>query len=118
MDKLQALNSFFSKYAEAYMTGTTPDDAGYPRITYDASVGGFDEPVTMSVSLWDRNTAWTGIMRIALQMQSDLDGGKVITYDDGGVWIKPGTPFMQTVSDPDDTIRRIYINLEIEYIGG
>lgn len=120
MDKIQAINNFFNGYASAYLAGTTPDekDAPFPRITYEASVGEFNSPTLMPVSLWDRSTSWAKIMKIALQMQSDLDGGKLVRYDGGAVWIKPGTPFMQTMADSDDTIRRIYINLETEYIGG
>ena len=42
-------------------------------------------------------------------------GGKIIPFDGGKLWIKRGTPFAQRMSDENEQIRRIYLNVEVEY---
>ena len=44
------------------------------------------------------------------------NGGKMIPYTGGALWIRRGTPFAQHMADDDDTIRRIYLNLTAEYL--
>ena len=40
---------------------------------------------------------------------------RLIPCDEGYLWIKRGNPFAQRMSDENDGIRRIYINIELEY---
>jgi hypothetical protein len=37
-------------------------------------------------------------------------------YDKGVIWFKKGNPFLQRMADPDDAIRRIVVNIEVEYL--
>ena len=44
-------------------------------------------------------------------------GGKIFPCDDGGMWIKPASPFVRSMGDDsDDMIKRKVFNLTIEYI--
>ena len=118
MDKEQALHQFWSSFdVVAYDENTVPEKAELPRITYSVSIGGFDSNVAMSASVWDRSTSWKGVTDIAHKIAHRLaQGGQTIRYDDGLMWIRKGTPFMQRMADTDDSIRRIYINIEVEFI--
>ena len=119
MDKGQALNAFWNTFTKAYDQNTVPDDAVLPRITYSVSESGFNEPVVMSASIWDRGTSWKSVTDILKAIEAAIGaGGKVIGYDGGAIWIKTGTPFAQRMSDTDSSIRRIVLNIEAEYIGG
>ena len=41
----------------------------------------------------------------------------MIPTDEGAIWIKLGTPWAQRMSDStDDSIRRIVLAIEVEYI--
>jgi len=120
MTREQAYYAFLSRLADSwavYDESTVPDDASIPRITYNVSVAEFGDPVPMSLSLWDRATKWTSVTYKAEEIYRAIGyGGTVLKYDDGYIWIKRGQPFYQRMADSDDSIRRIYINLEVEYL--
>jgi hypothetical protein len=55
-------------------------------------------------------------------MQLDIEavigrGGVFQPFDGGSIWIKRGQPFAQRMADDSsDTIRRIVLNIETEFI--
>ena len=118
MTKEEAYHNFLSSFDwKAYDENTVPDDAVLPRITYDLSVAEFGEPVAMSLSVWDRSTKWTSVTYKAEEIYYAIGyGGKIIPFDGGYIWVKRGQPFSQRMPDENDSIRRIYINLEVEYL--
>jgi hypothetical protein len=128
MDKEQALNSFWNSFdIPAYDNHTVPTDeemrnmgiTPFPRITYDVTVNEFGTPTSLYGSIWAKDTGWGNITNIAHKIDSRLsEGGQMVSYDGGVLWIKKGNPFQQRMGDPDDTIRRIIINIEVEYLEG
>ncbi len=118
MTKERAYHAFWNSFGwPAYDENTVPDDAQLPRLTYDVAVAEFGEPVALSVSVWDRSTSWSSVTQKASMIYLRVGlGGKIIPYDDGYIWIKRGQPFFQRMNDENDSIRRIYINLEVEYL--
>lgn len=118
MDKEQALHSFWSSFdLPAYDSRTVKPSAQLPYITYDVSLSSFEEPVIMSASLWYNSTSWADISQKADEISEEIGaGGKIISFDDGFIWITRGTPFAQRMSDPDTAIRRILLNTETEYL--
>ncbi len=120
MDKFQAIQSFWASFTiPAYDENTVPtgdDQPDYPYITYDAVVDSLGHPVAMSASLWYYGTSWAAITAKFAEIQAALGSGKMIEIDDGGLWIVPGSPFAQRVSDSNDMIRRILINVQAEFI--
>lgn len=120
MDKEQAFNSFWNSFdIPAYDANTVPDDAPFPRITYNLVVNEFGLPTSLNASIWDKSTGWGRITDIAHRIDSRLsNGGQTVSYDDGMIWIKKGNPLFQRMGDPDDTIRRIVVIIELEYLEG
>jgi hypothetical protein len=118
MTKEQAYHAFLVPFCwPVYDENTVPDDASLPRITYSFSDAEFGDPVAMSMSVWDRSTSWVAVTNKANEIYNTIGlGGKIIPFDDGYIWVKRGQPFSQRMSDEDDSIRRIYINLEVEYL--
>lgn len=118
MDKEQALHSFWSSFAiSAYDENTVKETATLPYITYNVVTDSFGSAVAMSASLWYRSTSWAAITEKANEIAAYIGrDGRRIAYDGGVLWVKRGTPFAQRMSDEDDTIRRMYINIEAEYI--
>ena len=119
MDKTQALYNFWSGFTwPAYDETSVPDGATLPYITYNIVMDSLNHPVAMSASLWQKSTSWAGTTAKCDEIQSALaNGGKKIAYDNGQLWIKPGNPFAQHMSDTDTAVRRIVLNIETEYIG-
>ena len=120
MDKSQALYRFWHSFGvDSYDENTVPEDASFPRITYDVAEGEFGDNVAMNASVWDRSTSWISVERLKNAIADRLkNGGCQIRYDDGIIWIKKGSPFAQRMGDSDDTIRRIVLNIEAEYMEG
>lgn len=118
MNKDQALHSFWAGFGlTTYDENTVPENAPMPRLTYNVATASFNENVAMTASLWYRTRSWEEIGNKAAQIAREIGrGGKVIPFDDGAIWIRRGTPFSQRISDEDDMIRRILINVDAEYV--
>ena len=118
MTKEQAIQQFWASFElEAYDENTVPDNAELPYITYGVSTASIDEPVATSASIWFRSTSWAAITEKANEIEQYIGfGGRLLYHDNGTIWIKRGVPFAQRMSDEDDSIRRIYLNIEMEYI--
>ena len=120
MDSAQALHKFWSGFGwKAYDSATVPSEdfePEIPRITYDVTMSEFLSDAMLSASLWDRSYSWERVSKKAYEIYKHIGlGGKLIKYKDGIIWIKRGSPFMQRMTDEDDTIRRIYLNIDAEY---
>ena len=111
MDKFQVIHSFWSSFGlPAYDQNTVP--AGdkrppYPYITYEAAVASLGQPIALSGSLWYYGSSWNRITGKLLEIDAEI--GRAL-------WIRKGSPFAQRMSDPNDMIRRIIINIEAEFL--
>lgn len=129
MDKAQALYNFWSSFGlPAFDEQTVPDDIpeGLPAdtwdhyITYETVMDSLGNAVPLTASLWYRSTAWDEITQKAQEIADYIgQGGVLVPYDGGSMWIVRGTPYAQRITDPnDDSIRRIYMNISAEYLSG
>lgn len=119
MDKAQALHQFWSGFGvAAYDANTVPSTATYPRLTYEASMDSFDDPVYLTASIWYRSTSWAEISQKAQEISESIGmGGVTIPYDGGMLWVTRSAPFVQRLNDPDDSmIRRILLSVACEYL--
>lgn len=117
MNKAQTINNFWNSFKiPAYDVNTIPTGAQMPYITYEYVEDNFDNVVILSASLWYKSTSWVGIAGKAAEIAEDIGNGKILKTDEGYIYITRGTPFIQRLSDTDDSVRRIYINLQVEYM--
>lgn len=121
MDKYQALQSFWESFGiDAYDESTVPTGEHKPElpyITYDVVVSDFYRPVNLHASIWYYGTSWSAITTKLSEIEYAIGlGGKIIPVDSGALWIKRGVPFAQRMTDPDDMVRRIYMNIEAEFV--
>ena len=116
MDAEQAIHSFWSVFGKAYDENSVPDTAQLPYITYSVSFDSFDYSVSMSASIWDRSMSWEYLTKKAQQISEYIGGGKVIKTDYGGIVIHRDSPFYQRIDSGNKEIKRIYINLQVDYI--
>lgn len=121
MNSAQILQTLWSGFGlKAYDENTVPEGAmatnGDKYLTYNVSGAYFDEPVMMSASLWYKSTSWADITEKAMEIGAYIGlGGRIIPFEDGYLWVKRGTPFAQRMSDENAQIRRMYLNIEVEY---
>ena len=121
MNSQQAYDNWWNSFQwQAFEENTVPDNAlsqyGH-YLTYTAGKSEFDRPMMLSVSAWDRSTSWAGTVNKASEIEAAIGlGGTMIPFDGGMIWMKRGVPFSQRMSDEDDTVRRVYMNIEVEFI--
>lgn len=120
MDKAQSIHSFWSGFGiPAYDENTVPDGAKKPYITYNYSEDDLGNPVSSYGSIWYYDSGWAAITAKVKEIDNALShGGAMIPIDGRGfTWIQKGHPFAQRMSDDsDDMIRRMYINLMVEFL--
>lgn len=119
MDKAQALHTFWSGFGlPAYDERTVPEDAPIPRITYTVSTDSIGNTILLSASIWYKSTSWEEITKKAEQIAEAIVKmiPPTIEIDGGRLYLYKGTPFAQRMSDDDDTIRRVFLNIEAEFL--
>lgn len=101
----------------AYTASATPTQAEMPYITYSLAIGDFENEVSMNANLWYRTESEKEPNAKVRDIESTMGaGGKLLTYDGGAVWIKKGNPWCQSVADEDSSVKRRYINFDLQYI--
>ena len=119
MTKAAAIYQFWSSFGlTAYEENTVPTDAAFPYITYQLVTDSFGLEIQITASLWYRSESWAGINAKTEEISQTISrGGKIISCDDGAIWLKRGQPFAQNMRDEsDDLIKRKYLNITAEYM--
>lgn len=120
LDKFQAIHYFWNSFGiPAYESTTVPEGAnlGDFYITYEAVTDSLDRAVPMSASIWKKNTmSWEEISQKAEEISDALIQVKTIPMRVGYLYVTRGTPFAQRMSDEDDSVRRIYLNIMAEFL--
>lgn len=119
VSKAQAIQDFWEGFSiPAYDENSVPENATYPYLTYEYREANLGESVDVSASLWYRSTSWNDVSAKLAEIDTEITrGGKIIHADGGAIWIVKGVPFAQRMSDDgDDMVKRIYINISMEYI--
>lgn len=118
MDKWQGLQSFWSSFGiPAYDKSSVPDDAEMPYITYQASVSSFENTLPISADLWYHASNWRDISRKAEDIAERLKAPYLVPIGDNEyIMLTQGSPFAQRMSDDDGGVRRIYLNVMVEYL--
>lgn len=121
MDRMQAYHDFWSSFGlNAYEETSVPTGdqrPALPYITYFAMTGEIGSELYPTASLWYKGTGWTDIIQKSEDIYDAIGyGGIIIPYDNGAMWIKRGSPFSQRMSDTDSLVRRVLINLRLEFL--
>lgn len=119
MTKTAALHDFFSSFGlMAYQEYSVPENAEFPYLTYSVVTDSIENNVVLTANLWYRSSSWVACNAKADEISKDIgNGGRVVAYDGGAVWLRRGTPFAQSMNDEtDDLIRRKYINITAEFL--
>lgn len=119
MTKGQAVQQFWESFGlTAYDETTVPDDAPFPYITYTIQTDSFENEVMTTASLWYRSYKWAEISEKAEEIAETIVkmNPPSIKIDGGRLYITKGVPFAQRVSESDDAIRHIVLNVNLEYL--
>lgn len=118
MDNEQAYKAFWASFGlNAYDENTVPESASLPYITYEYAENGFDDgEIALTANLWDGGKSWGYLTKIVNNIKHAIGyEGVTLRTDEGYIWIKRRSPFAQRTGDPNDNIRRIMINISVEF---
>lgn len=130
MNKEQAYNSFWSGFGVlAFEENSVPDDktiqslidaglaeAKYPYIAYQVITDDLGHPVYPMASIYDRSTSWKRITDLKNVISEHIKNMTTIKLDNGRMFITKGSPFAQQQLESEDmNIRRIILNLQVEF---
>ena len=120
MSKASAFHSFMSGFGlTAYDESNVPANAPLPYLTYTYSTGEFNGgEVALVINLWYKTESNATPNAKVEEIYSAIGrGGVTIPVEGGAIWIKRGSPFAQSITDPSDAnVRRRYINLTAEFL--
>lgn len=119
MDKQQAYYSLWSRFGvSAYDENRVPEEATYPRITYQVILGALDGPIFPVATLWDKNTSWTWLDAKINEITRYIEDMSPIKLDEGGYMnVTLNDPHAERTSDPSDsTVIGYRITLGIEFL--
>lgn len=121
MDKWQAIDAFWNSFGiPAYDENTVISGSESPQppyITYNAIIGSLSQNLSLSASIWYKGYSWKEISQKANEIAEAIGYGYRLEVVNGGyLYIRKGQPFAQRMSDPDDTIRRVYVILDAEFL--
>ena len=121
MTKAAALYQFWSGFGlTAYEENSVPTGDGapaFPYLTYELITSGELDRIQGSASLWYRGTSWTAANAKVEEISEMIGGCKVLPCDGGGIVVRKGTPFAQSMGDStDNLIKRKILSLEIAFI--
>ena len=120
MTKGQAIQAFWEKFdIPAFDETTVPDNAELPYITYQVQTDSLGGVCMTNASLWYRSYSWKEISEKAEEISQTIArmNPASIKIDGGRLYISKGTPFAQRMrEDSDDTIRRILLNINYEFL--
>ena len=128
MTKAAAIQGFWASFGlaafeeNAVPTGRGTDGSseapGYPYITYELVTDDLGNAAAMTASLWYRGTSWVPANAKADEVGARLGyAGVRLACDGGCIWLRRGTPFAQSMGDPDnDMIRRKVISVDAMFL--
>lgn len=105
-DRWQAQYNFWSSFGvPAYEESAVPDrdDNDFPYITYQPKSAGFNSDVASGAEIWTRSESWLQADTLADAIEARLkNGGEIVPYTGGALWVTAEAPFAQNLGDPDD----------------
>ena len=121
MDKAQAIQEFWSSFGltaiDEYSAYDESMELPSNYITYEFQSANFGDSVALTASLLYRSTSWKDISQKADEIAEYIGwGGKLLPIDGGYIWIKLGSPFAQRMAVEQDSIRRIYMNISVDFL--
>ena len=121
MNKAEALHTFWSSFGLFAIDENSAYDSAMNLpdnyISYEVQTANFGDSVALTASLWYHSTSWEDIEQKKDEIAEYIGwGGKLIPIDHGYIWIKLGNPFAVRMPVEQDSIRRIYMNISVDFL--
>lgn len=102
----------------AYTVTSVPEDATLPYITFEwvtADIEDGDIPIV--VQIWERTDREAVPNAHAAAFRRYIEENDMVVFDDGAIWVKPGSPWCRSIKDEvDKYVKRRYMNVTLEFL--
>lgn len=113
----KTLYKFFSQFGNAYVENSVPSGATFPYITYTVAYDEEYEDTLLQARIWTKGTSFTEVAALADKIGEAIGTGVKFEGVEGGImWLHQGSPFQQNISNEDETIKSVYINIVQKYL--
>lgn len=111
----KALYSFLSGFSiPAYDAQDVPNEATLPYITYRNVEPRWDQPTSLTATVWYPGTSYSEIFAKVDEIKQALGEGLRVPVDSGGcLWLFQDTPFAQVQNSNSDNVRAVYLMIGI-----
>lgn len=120
MTQTAALYKFFSGFnIDAYPNTGVPDEPTLPYLTYEVQQSAFNEgEVYITAQIWYKSDSEAKPNAKAQEIADAIGrGGRLISCDDGAIWIKRGSPWcIASNAESDVTLKLRQLNVTLEYL--
>lgn len=115
--KQAAFQKWAGEFMKAYPTTAVPTSAKFPYLTYELSVGAWDEGEQLcQMNVYMQTESEAEINRVIDEIAQSVGlGGFSLKCDSGLIWIKRGSPFCNPIDD-EPGIKRRLVNLSVEFM--
>ena len=111
-----ALYQYFNGFMQAFPVTAVPEDAVLPWLTYEYAESDLRGPaVSVTANIWHRSESEAVPNATARAFRRYIEADGRVACDGGFLHIRPGKPFSLAVPDEDNSIKRRYINLEVDF---
>ena len=115
-DVAAALYAFWNSFGLTfYTTNNVPESAVFPYGTYDLAVGKTLSSTPIGARLWYEGTLPRAMLEKCDEIQKRIGTGVQLPCGNGYIWLYPGDPFVQPVSDEDDRLSTLYLNVTASF---
>lgn len=109
MTKNAAIQSFFKSFdLPAYPSISVPTSGdempSFPYITYLVNTDQTVERTSAMANVWYRSESWTGVNAKVDEISRAVGMGVTLECDEGGIIVRKGTPWAQSMGDDSDNM--------------
>lgn len=115
-DVAAALYAFWNSFGLTfYTTNNVPESAVLPYGTYDLAVGKTLSSTPLGARLWWEGTLPAELFEKADEIHEQIKNGYQIPCGNGYLVLYSGDPFVQPVSDDDNRLSTLYLNVTASF---
>lgn len=118
MTKNAVIHNFFQGFGlDAFPSTSVPtsgdEKPSFPYLTYSANTDCCVERLNVTASVWYRSESWTALNAKVDEISQAIGSGVTLECDEGGIIIRKGSPWAQTLGDDtDNMVKRKVLTFE------
>lgn len=118
-------HKFFNNICKSFQEGAVPlkilNEEGelvnnnLPYLTYQLNITDNIDTVNTRINIYSRSNSFKEVLTIAEKLEKEVGNGVSLDTENGAIIFHKGSPFLQTLNDPNEIdLKRVVINLDTQ----